>query len=376
METKNKRNSSVELLRIFSMFLIVAYHAVPQISSRLSGGNIPADTTNILLGSWGILGVDIFVIISAWFLCGRQLKASRLINVTLTVFVWYVIYFIEQFVIFFRKERSLAVAAKNCIRCLLDDFFNPFWAKCFWFVTAYFFMLLLSPFLNAILSKDRKTVKKILIFTAFIPIYSQFANSPVCDIVYFLYVFLLTGYIKLYLGQILEKFSKVYFAAAVTFIIALSRFAIPYLSGSWLKRTVCTVITNTVGSVNRHSVIILLDALLIFGTAVYSKPFYSKIINGISARMFGVYLFHENKSVLMLPGNIALITEFAINRDLLSYNRFYPFSLALLVLTVMLLGTAADFIIDKCAVIPLSNIINKKLSKKLKTFEAYVNNTE
>ena len=62
-QKKSLRNSRVELLRIISMILIVAFHAT-RMGCIETSQPFYIYFSGIVLGSWGILGVDIFVIIS------------------------------------------------------------------------------------------------------------------------------------------------------------------------------------------------------------------------------------------------------------------------------------------------------------------------
>lgn len=65
LNIENTRDSKFELLRIIAMVLIVAYH----VSGSISIMNLSAfDSVAILLfGSWGILGVNVFVLLSCYF---------------------------------------------------------------------------------------------------------------------------------------------------------------------------------------------------------------------------------------------------------------------------------------------------------------------
>lgn len=63
MNTNKQRNPSIELLRIICMLMIVLYHCqyMAIISTTLS------KAVTYTLTSWGILGVDIFVVIFSWY---------------------------------------------------------------------------------------------------------------------------------------------------------------------------------------------------------------------------------------------------------------------------------------------------------------------
>ena len=63
---KKRRESNIELLRLVCMGMIVLFHCTSAIKR-----NECTEGERIILtaiGSWGILGVDTFIIITAWFM--------------------------------------------------------------------------------------------------------------------------------------------------------------------------------------------------------------------------------------------------------------------------------------------------------------------
>lgn len=69
---KQERSSNFELLRIFSMLMIVASHAAQHMANggwTVMNAALGVNTLSlILLGTYGQLGVILFIIISSWFL--------------------------------------------------------------------------------------------------------------------------------------------------------------------------------------------------------------------------------------------------------------------------------------------------------------------
>lgn len=88
---QSKRISSLELLRIISMIWIVAYHWQIHadndqiIFSRLNMNQV----FSFVMGSWGTLGVDIFFIISAYFLINsKSVKWVKVYNLIIKVSIY------------------------------------------------------------------------------------------------------------------------------------------------------------------------------------------------------------------------------------------------------------------------------------------------
>ena len=82
---KTVRDSQFELLRILAMLMIVASHAAQHslagdfsLLVQPMGVNTAA---TYLMGTYGQLGVFLFVIISSWFLCGKSgIRAEKIVR--------------------------------------------------------------------------------------------------------------------------------------------------------------------------------------------------------------------------------------------------------------------------------------------------------
>ena len=126
------RNSNIELLRILSMFLILLGHIY---ATRFDSDGQPAVVwyANTLFGTWSILGVDLFVVISAWFFSEQSFSFKRIISV-----LFQAISYILAFGIY---HAVLDCSAGFSIRLFATSFFYFFADNLFfehhWFVIAY-----------------------------------------------------------------------------------------------------------------------------------------------------------------------------------------------------------------------------------------------
>lgn len=77
MELKTQRNSNIELLRIIAMLMIVAHHYVTDSlpSYYLSDG--PNKWLSELLYSYGKTGVNIFVLITGYYMVNMSFSIKR-----------------------------------------------------------------------------------------------------------------------------------------------------------------------------------------------------------------------------------------------------------------------------------------------------------
>ena len=144
----NLRNSNIELLRIISMLLIIAYHATRNGFAK-ADQPLVVYSSGVILGSWGLLGVDLFLIISAWFLTSQNFRLYKVISIVFQTFTWVLGYSI-LYIVFdcFYLHRGITGAVIDCFIKSLEGIFQPFWCEFYWFIATYFFMLLLSPFLR------------------------------------------------------------------------------------------------------------------------------------------------------------------------------------------------------------------------------------
>lgn len=79
---RSNRNSNIEILRIISMVLIVAHHYAIH---GFSMPNLPVIKNKVVvefLFAGGKLGVNCFILISAYFLVNRKFSGKRLLKTT------------------------------------------------------------------------------------------------------------------------------------------------------------------------------------------------------------------------------------------------------------------------------------------------------
>ena len=144
-----KRQLSLELLRIFAMFLIVCHHFA--VHGAIHAGKISELLQNSFLkiiwvqflASGGKLGVNLFVLITGFFLIKRPPKPSSLVKLYVTTATFSLsIYFI--FFLWGKIDFSFSDG--------IDNLF-PISTGRYWFITCYAVLFLLAPFLGLSLRK-------------------------------------------------------------------------------------------------------------------------------------------------------------------------------------------------------------------------------
>lgn len=305
------RNSQIELLRLFSMLLIVAGH-------YFSEDNWLCHTDSSLIHSWpscfhnslimiGQVGVCLFVLISAYFLSLNN-KSPRIRLIRLWTQVE--IYSIGSFVLFLLLIHfgSLGpdylnwVSFKNVVTS-----FSPVLQGAYWFISAFFVMNLLSPTINGLLNSfDTRSVLKITVFSMFITFiwkYINPSNGYFNDIFYLCTIYIVGYDIRRFFEHI-PRFN---------FVSVLLIFVGSYLSVVLGTRFITSPIACSSG-MNYPSNLFIAGpgASPIFGLTaacpafIYviqrssdnskneSRSVYSPLINFLASGTLGVYLIHEN----------------------------------------------------------------------------------
>ncbi len=143
----SERNSNIELLRIVAMFAIVAHHYVVNSSVEELFDPVHPTFNSIFLQLWGMWGksaINVFVLISGFFMCQSKLTLKRYLKILLQiVFYSWTMWFILA--LFGYEHLSLNGAVKRffCYDLLVSQNKG--------FIPAFMWMYLLIPALNVYL---------------------------------------------------------------------------------------------------------------------------------------------------------------------------------------------------------------------------------
>ncbi len=288
---KAARNSSIEILRIICMFMIVFHHFARHGEFQFADYEItiPKLWYNFIIMG-GKIGVNVFVFISGYFLINNN---KNLFNYKRIKKTWDQIFFYSvSFEIFFI---ILYFIVKNRldISNLLSAFF-PITTSQWWFASTYFVLFLIHPFLNKTLNSiDKKTYQIILIVTTFcwciIPTFTNTAYES-NELLWFIYIYSLSGYIKLYgLNDKLNNYHYAGFAFIVTIITYLSSVGFSLANAKYSNFSISSTYLYSL-----QTLPVLLISICLFMTFKKTTIKNNKFINILSSATFGVYLIHEN----------------------------------------------------------------------------------
>lgn len=279
-ENIKKRESNLELLRIFAMIMIVFHHFAVY-------GNFNFDTSNISINLiWhifilmgGKIGVNIFVLISGYFLVKEKeikLDFKHILKFILQVLFYSVTLYTLYIVI--TKEQ---VELQN-----IKKVFFPITFKKWWFVTYYFILYLFHPFINKVLiNLSKKEYKSLLIIliTCF-SIIPTFINKSfsVDNLVWFITLYCLAGYIKIY--GFPEKIKNRHYFLSLLGLVIINFLMVAFY-------------TTVYETYMQHKLTTLLISISIFMLFKNLKIKNNKLINQIASATFGVYLIHDNSFI-------------------------------------------------------------------------------
>ena len=269
------------------MSLIVAHHFAVH-----GGFQFGTDVFSVnhlwvqFLSSGGKIGVNVFVLISGYFLCqSKGISLVKLIRLWLSIF-FYSVLFVGLFVGLGPESLQL----KPLIRSLF-----PVTYSAYWFISTYFVLYLLSPFINWFIqtlsqTKYQRLLILLTVMWCLIPTFmiSTFQSNSLW---WFVYLYLLAGYIRSYV-----KDGRAYpflWAAGSLYLLAL------------LATAGCDEVGLKFPLVAKHATFFfamqrlptLLISLLLFLGFKNMRLGFSSLINLFAATTLGIYLIHENMFV-------------------------------------------------------------------------------
>ena len=164
-----KRNPSFELLRIVAMLMILVLHYNSH-AGVLPEPGVPLTKVGIfstVLESFAITGINVYVLLSGYFLSASRIRLSRLLKLIAQVYFYTIIISLTMIAV-----GTYVVHSDNSVFKTVQYLF-PISSEHYWFVTAYIIMYIFAPIANAAVDKlSRKqlklTITGLLIWFSFI----------------------------------------------------------------------------------------------------------------------------------------------------------------------------------------------------------------
>lgn len=327
----NTRNSNIELLRIFSMFFIVLHHCI-------TASGFPLDdffSWNKFLAQvfafGGKVGVNIFVMISGFFLINTRFRLRRLVKLI------FCIQFYAVAILVFAGIKDLdTFTDTNIFKSLIVI------GSTNWFAHYYLILYLFSPFINAMYNNISKQLYIIFLilggmFWFIIPTifqYIQIAYIPsfgFSNLILFVYLYGVGAYIRRYISDNVLKYKYIFIIIGSGMYIAIY-FLIDVLENNHLY-----ILGNKFAfAFDDRNLFFLLISLGIFLLVISKRGIYNRYINIIASTTFGIYLIHDN----------ILFREFLWRTIFHSQKYFYESYFILYLLTISLIVFICCSLID------------------------------
>lgn len=278
------------------MFLIVLHHFFVHGVFGQSAGNIVITNNvkiNILVSDFlsmgGKIGVDIFVMITGYFMIKTSFKLKSLVSLMLQT--WFYGFLISMILVLFHVE---SISKIEILRTLFPNL-----ASEYWFVSAYIALYLLIPFLNKLivsLSEHQYLyLLGVLILLNFI-----IANVPEnlfgSNVGRFVTLYIIGAYIRTHQDYLI-RLIHLPFKLALTGIM-LGTLSILSIFVLGIKMDSYSILLDSSHFViNDPSIPCLLIALAIFLIAISRKPWENRTINSLAGASFAVYLISDQSGM-------------------------------------------------------------------------------
>ena len=344
---KRERNSNIELLRILSMMLIIMNHycaSIEYVQTKIWINKL----FKILLGSWGALGVDIFVLISVWFLCDKELMYDiRKIMLLALQTIFYMI--------IWTMIANRVGFADMSIKTLLKIVAAPFIGS-YWFVTAYICFYIMIPILNWLANSlsDKQLEHMVLVMTITVIMFQMLVlGNPTYGIIStFSYLFFLISYLKRKPNNLIKQHCRS-ISVGIYLLICICIFIGMEHGSSKLVEMVS----------EKYSIFTILLATSVFYEFETKKSIVSKTINAVASATFGIYLFHSG------PIAERYLTVTVGNNSQHYMESGFIIHLVLFVLVIFVVGTFLDkirkYLVEKpiLKVMQRNNFIQREMHR-------------
>lgn len=288
---KAKRESGLELLRMICILFIIADHYAGQ-SGAAVYDTLPHALFFSSLGSGARLGCDLFVVLGAWFLCRQLFRTRRVLGLWLSLWLYTVPLTLL----------CLLIPGSHVGLGTLRWAMFPVSTQQLWFVAQYVLLLLLSPVLNLVLrAVPRPGLRAFLVVTGlFLVGYpTLFAeNGALGDSLWsFLFLYLLTGYLRFYpdnrLSAVLQKSAAAWLALAFVVLLTVGRGTAQWLGIGGKAMQYLEYYRAALGAAPN-----ILCALCFFFAFRKLRLGSRPILNTLASATLGVYAIHQTPAVM------------------------------------------------------------------------------
>lgn len=289
---KKQRNANMDLLRIVSMLLIILLHSIDH-----SGVLEQAELSSTAIQLWVRFSymltqvcVNCYVLISGYFLVKSKYRLQKLVALWLEV-----VFYSFAIKLIFMVAGYTPFSIPSLLSCLV-----PVFTGRYWFITIYFGLYLIFPFLNIAINamtKKQHTALNIILFVLFsviVSIHPQFAgmNSGAgWGLAWFVVLYFAAAWFRLY-SQSHKKLLPVCLWVGLSALVAIGY----VFFGSRIE-----LAKSILGNMYRYDSVIAyicsLCLLVIFFNLKIKISLLNRMITFIAPCTLGIYLIHAHSEL-------------------------------------------------------------------------------
>lgn len=294
---RQTRDSGIELLKIFAIFVIVINHTVQSLTNEAY--NIPNNgfvidisraTTNIqcilllIFRHFGVLGNSVFFICSAWFLLkSKNWNKKKWLFMVIEIWVVSIVIFIITYII---------LHGNISIGIIISSLFPTTFGNN-WYMTCYLLFYPIHPILNSIVNMmNRRQLFRSTLVMVFLYVFMNFINCSwffSSAIILWITIYFATAYMQKYLMSFVDNIRE----NIILFIIGVIGFI-----GIILITDICGLYSQVLSDkvmrwVNNCNPFLLAMSIAMFNIA-RNIHFKNRFINYISKLSLLIYIIHEN----------------------------------------------------------------------------------
>ena len=283
------RDSNIELLRIVTMFFIVAHHYVVNSGLTSIGGPIDSAPLSrksvflLLFGAWGKTGINCFVLITGYFMCKSNITLKKFVKLLGEV-MFYKIIIGSVFYVTGYEE----VSVKAIVKMIM-----PISSVQTNFTGCYILFFLFIPFLNILIKHlTEKQHALLLMLCGFT--YTFFGTIKLLPVSmnyvsWFIVLYFISSYIRLYPKNIFSKTRVWGFLTIVCILLcSLSVICCTWLSVKLNKDLWFFFVTDS------NTFLSVVTGICSFMFFKNFKIKYNSLINAVASTTFGILMIHAN----------------------------------------------------------------------------------
>lgn len=284
-----KRNTGINLFKLFSMFMIALLHVLGMGGITGAAAGTSSYYPVYLMQNAAFCAVNCYALVSGYLMLGKKIKPSRITELWFEVFFYSVSISAIMMIVY----RDL-FSARNIVYAV-----TPIISNQYWYMTSYFMMYLFVPMMNKFADAANKkvftaTIVVILVLTTGSLMIKQdgFRLNDGYSPIWLMIMYLVGAYMKKFnVGAKIKK----WLALLLYVISSLCSFILCVFSKKLLK----IMLGNDISYLSYTSPFVVLSAIFLF--IFFSKLKFGKktekLINYITPAALGVYLIHTHPLV-------------------------------------------------------------------------------